>query len=414
MAWLDDQRQAFRHFFFTPHLRVPVLIIWVATFGSSLHEPVTAFFYLKLDASASDIGNLRTVATTASLLLAPVYGSLADASPRGTSLAIRASSVCCALGCLIRGIATNVNGLLFASFIMGCGIGLWNLVLTSVAASCPEEKRTVIVSTFLAQEMTLRILGRLSYTPFDYLLVHAGFDDLMLRYRIIMSVCTAFCIVGAIWLLVSSPPKIKMDDTVKVVPIGVVEARNAEEKSRIPFVLLSLGVFCLHASITVTLMLWPLYVSDRFGWSASQFAWVVVSSSSVRAAAMGLAPRLKCIPPAIAAVAAGVLVHFAFGGVGGEDAWKYHVILSLIYIFCAGYLEPFLKTRVSLEFPRCYQGRIWASLFFIQSLAVIFGSIVGTRLYSHENPHYVGGPFALCNVALLACAACIEGANRFK
>ena len=29
-------------------MRIPVLLIWIASFGSSLHDPVTIFFYLKV------------------------------------------------------------------------------------------------------------------------------------------------------------------------------------------------------------------------------------------------------------------------------------------------------------------------------------------------------------------------------
>ena len=204
------------------------------------------------------------LSTVASLFLTPAYGAIADTSSRGTTWAIRVSSLFCALGCFVRGIARGMPDLLCAAFIMGCGIGLWNLVLTSVAANCTDDHRAVVVASFLAQESALRILGKLSYVPFDHVLVHLfGIQDTLIRYRIVMSVCTFFCVFAAVFLFVSAPhPSLaviaqqgKSDDE-----IGCRRS-NVEEhsKSKLRFALLSSSMFLVNAANQLIIIVWPLF-----------------------------------------------------------------------------------------------------------------------------------------------------------
>ena len=44
---VNDQLVALNTFW-RPELRIPVILIWIASFGSSLHDPVTIFYYLKV------------------------------------------------------------------------------------------------------------------------------------------------------------------------------------------------------------------------------------------------------------------------------------------------------------------------------------------------------------------------------
>lgn len=46
----------------------PVLTVWFAFFGGSLHSPVTTFFYLQLEASDTDIGVISTYMDIGSLV----------------------------------------------------------------------------------------------------------------------------------------------------------------------------------------------------------------------------------------------------------------------------------------------------------------------------------------------------------
>ena len=55
-AAVHDQLRIARRFYADPRLRGPLVVIWVASFGGALHAPVTTFYYLKLGATAADIG----------------------------------------------------------------------------------------------------------------------------------------------------------------------------------------------------------------------------------------------------------------------------------------------------------------------------------------------------------------------
>ena len=56
----DNGRLAAR-FCSAPVLRLPVLLLWVAVFGGSLHAPCTTFFYLSVGASQEQVGNISAV-----------------------------------------------------------------------------------------------------------------------------------------------------------------------------------------------------------------------------------------------------------------------------------------------------------------------------------------------------------------
>ena len=53
----------------------------------------------------------------------------------------------------------------------------------------------------------LNILGKALYAPADALLHHGvGIESTMLRYRIVMSICTFFCFYGVVQVTRSPPP----------------------------------------------------------------------------------------------------------------------------------------------------------------------------------------------------------------
>jgi MFS family permease len=61
------------------------------------------------------------------VLLAPFYGWILDTC--GGYVAISIASVACALGCIVRGFATNVDQLYVGTAFLGLGAGnLWTMV----------------------------------------------------------------------------------------------------------------------------------------------------------------------------------------------------------------------------------------------------------------------------------------------
>ena len=118
-----------------PKLRAPLLVVWVATLGGSLHAPVVPYFYLELKLQATDMGLLTTISSCGTLLLAPVYGWLLDRW--GPYHAILFSSVMCAAGCLLRGLANSFDVLIVAATLLGLGGG--NLVISAAHRTTHRE-----------------------------------------------------------------------------------------------------------------------------------------------------------------------------------------------------------------------------------------------------------------------------------
>ena len=58
-----DQWWLFSQMILRRELFVPMLSIWVASFGSSLHDPVTTYFLMELGASTQQVGNFAAITT---------------------------------------------------------------------------------------------------------------------------------------------------------------------------------------------------------------------------------------------------------------------------------------------------------------------------------------------------------------
>ena len=125
--------------------RAPMLAIWVSVFGGALHDPVSTFFMLRLGATTVDIGRVGVIGSIGSLLMAPFYGYLLD--KRGPFLAIILVLVLCTVGCLIRGLATEMYWYYVGQCVLGFGGGnLTTVVIAFVTSSTSRERRTLVMS----------------------------------------------------------------------------------------------------------------------------------------------------------------------------------------------------------------------------------------------------------------------------
>ena len=68
---IAGQWEQLQHFWRTPALRIPIINIWVATFGAALHGPCTTFFLLELGLTTAEIGNGGMLMSLPDLFLAP-------------------------------------------------------------------------------------------------------------------------------------------------------------------------------------------------------------------------------------------------------------------------------------------------------------------------------------------------------
>ena len=137
-----DQSHTLSEFWHDPRFRAPMIVIWVATFGGALHAPVTSYYYLKLGASPTDIGTIGMIGA-AGVVLNPVYGYLQDT--KGAYPIMCVSCGLCAVGCCIRGFASDIPTLYVASGILGLGGGnLWTVVLSYVASNADPPSRSMV------------------------------------------------------------------------------------------------------------------------------------------------------------------------------------------------------------------------------------------------------------------------------
>eukprot|EP00913_Durusdinium_trenchii_P019005 g17861.t1 len=192
-----------------PELFVPMMGIWVASFGGALHGPVTTYFQVELGASTEQIGNFGVIRTIGVLLVSPLYGWLLDRHSAYTPAVL--SAFCCTFGCLFHGFAQehargdrgiDVQHLYLASVVLALGaVNFWNVVGAYVALATPREQRHVVVTGFQVQVSVLRLLGTSLYPFVDSMLLALGVTQKLLRYRIHMSECSLFCVVAFVYLV---------------------------------------------------------------------------------------------------------------------------------------------------------------------------------------------------------------------
>ena len=96
---IAGQWEQLQHFWRTPALRIPIINIWVATFGAALHGPCTTFFLLELGLTTAEIGNGGMLMSLPDLFLAPLYGWALDRF--GAYPVICVTAGCCAFGCIV-------------------------------------------------------------------------------------------------------------------------------------------------------------------------------------------------------------------------------------------------------------------------------------------------------------------------
>jgi hypothetical protein len=123
-----------------------------------------------------------------------------------------------------------------------------------MAQHYPAEKRSAVIAGFLVQEKILSLFGKSLYPLLNWMLESGiGLDDELLRFRLIMGVCTFFCLFGVSYLhrrrhdIPSAPPSEAVELlTVKVLPAAPdVRATSSTGISGAPHAQFPLLPFCL-------------------------------------------------------------------------------------------------------------------------------------------------------------------------
>ncbi|KAK3235892.1 hypothetical protein CYMTET_53935 [Cymbomonas tetramitiformis] len=393
---LSEQYKLAHRFWTDPKFHGPMMTIWVATLGGSLHSSVTTFFYLEVGATATDIGTLGVISTSQSLILSPLYGWLLDKHSAYSAMVL--SCLVCATGCLVRGLAADVHTLKIGAFILGLGgANLWTTVLAYCSKYTERENRSLIVSGFIFQVTALKLVGKSMYPPFSFLLQALWPNQTTVRYyRATMAICTVFCFVGFLELLrtgkaVREATLVLPSDRASEDPDSAKSTKSApkEKQSVAGFVLMAMILVLQAFCVTVGDVLWPLFLHDRYSWGPTYYSYMLFLSGVL--SALGIASvssferrlggsRFLIWTCSFAAVTC--LIAFSIPNV------VVHIVFSIGFVSAMACADPAIKTLATLFLPATLQGRSFGVLATISGLGSILGHWAGTRLY--RMPAYQG------------------------
>ena len=135
------------------------------------------------------------------LLGSPLSGWALDTY--GPWIPISVTAVCCAVGCLWRGVATSIWSLRIGAILLGGGINLWTVVLGHLVKCFPWRMRSQVLAGFSVQMTLVQLCGKGMFPVIEYVL-HSilQIEEELSRYRIHMGLCTFFCFYGVVALLV--------------------------------------------------------------------------------------------------------------------------------------------------------------------------------------------------------------------
>ncbi|KAL3800221.1 hypothetical protein ACHAWO_005688 [Cyclotella atomus] len=198
---IHSQLSTLHLFLSTPSTRTPTILLLIASFGSSLHHPVTTFFYLAVigESAAISIGTLGFIQGLGGTVGGPIVGWALDKF--GPWIPIVVTATACSLGCLWRGFAKNLVDLQMGAILNGVGVNLWTVVLGHLVKSFPPNKRSEVLSGIGVQLAVVQIGGKALFPLIEYTLKNlVGISEDLLRYRLHMGVCTVFCFYGTVAL----------------------------------------------------------------------------------------------------------------------------------------------------------------------------------------------------------------------
>lgn len=418
--------------------------------------PMAMFFFMRLGASPLDLGFFGFLMRGGSMLFSPVYGRCVD--QYGIRLPLLVCMALCGAGCVVRCISQQIWHLYVAQLLMGAGGGsAWSMVKGYIASHTDEEQRPLLVSGLKLQMLVLS-LTKVLYPALDALLTFAlALETQMARFRAVISTCSLFCGAGIVVLAVLHPRHEAPAGPVPskgAPPVATAAAESPEAKvvagraegccrqagglppgsqgpalwGPVPlrFLPQAAVVAAVSCAATVCTNLWPLYLRSRFGWEATEYAYLSFADSMFTAAALGAYPRAVLLVPgarlakALAcSAAAAVLLAYSVGSAasgGGSMAaaapaaagpaaaaasaslglQALHASLALLASALLGVMGPCVETLASLSVPTELQGFAMGALNTAASLGALVGHLLGAALWAASLRQAPGasGPLA--------------------
>jgi len=396
---------------------LPVLLLWVAVFGGSLHAPCTTFFYLSVGASQEQVGNISAIISVVSMLTVPLYGHFIDATA-GALEAVAAAGFCCALGCAVRAAALSVAWLYAGSLVLGFGAAsLLPSVLSHLSSHCAPDEKPKVVAAVAFQTSLLRLVGKSLYPPTVAVLAAAG-ASLELQYRVMMGVCPFFCVAG--WVALSlrrkrsalapvppPPTPTSLAPAPELAPplkqeVGAAKGGQSGASWPPVFVATAAAIAATAAARQSGAVLWPLYLRDGFEWGAAQFAGALLAENLASIGALFFLPRVAQHYGAAAVAVGGLASAAACAALAFRlRSPPMHVACMVCLLSGLSLLDAHLRALGALSAPPSLQGRAFAYLGVLSSLGTAVGSLA-THLYAaHATAALLPAAVALASSALL-------------
>ena len=376
-------------------LRGAVAACWLASFGSALHSPVTTFYYLEMGASVADIGTYGLVVSLGAVMTAPVQGWYADKSSSYPVLFV--GVIACTVGCFVRGYSPTVGyilpGLAILSFLGGQN--LTAITLAHIVKAAPETKRTTYVSALLAQEGAFQIVAKILFPLIDLWWRTAGVSNRLVRQRLHLTSCVAFCVVGVVMVYRSRhalrmPADDHRIDSPLVAPVAVTP--SLERSNKAGLFLSNAALLCQGAAKTGLQLVWPLFLRERYGWESVQYAYALFLCSCATTLAVSFATQLE----QLGHTAAVLLLSFAGATTGflslaapamlpdGGGTLAVHVTLYIACVAAVAGLDPVIRVGASYFTLPSSQGRAFGGLATSSELGSMLGSVAAAQLYQQQ------------------------------
>jgi len=364
-------------------LGVLFAVVIVDLVGFGVVMPVLPFWAQEFGADAAEFGLLQSSYAVAQLLCAPLWGRLSDRVGRRPVLLSTIAGT--ALAMLATGLAPSLTWL-FASRLLAGGFAA-NISVASayIADVTPPEERT-------------RWMGLLGASFGIGFVLGPAIGGLLAPYGHAVPMFFTAGLAALNW---------------GVAALRLVEPARHEAQGRggprlallrdpaLRAVVLANLAFSL--AVTQLETFFAYLMRDRFGWGASQFAWILVAMALVMGGIQGGGMKaLSARYPERRLVVAGVVVlAFGFAGVPLAPTVALLVLPLLLAAVGRAVAQPALLSLASQAARPEQRGAVMGAFQSSASLARVLGPALGGLLYAVAVPY----PFWLASALLVGVAA---------
>lgn len=337
--------------------------------ASLLVDPATGLKGMPVEAAAPYVGWLQATFYACMFLFAPLLGALSDRFGRrpvilfslfGSGLDYLAMALAPTIGWLF--VTRIVNGITGASF---------GVASAYIADVTPPEKRHKAYGMIGAAFGIGFVLGPL---------LGGLLGSIDIRYPFYAAAALTLCnwLYGLLILPESLPPDRRSTFSLaKANPIGMLPML-----AKYPVILwlagalflLNLAQFGLHAT-------WAVYTEHRYGWNEMKVGWSLFAVGIGAAIVQGglarrLIPRLGLRASLLIGIALGCLAYAGYGM--ATQGWMIYAIV--LFASLGGISQPAGQSIVSQTASPTEQGAVQGALQSLNSVAGIFGPLIGSHL----------------------------------